>query len=71
MKDLDSADLGQYLTEQGLHEDAVATIVDNRISGELFMDLTGENLKDMFPIVGDRMSVHKILQNIQQVASKL
>lgn len=71
MKDLDSTDLGQYLTEQGLHEDAVATIVDNRISGELFMDLTGEDLKDMFPIVGDRMSVHKILQNIQQVASKL
>jgi len=71
VKDLDSTDLGQYLTEQGLHEDAVATIVDNRISGELFMDLTGEDLKDMFPIVGDRMSVHKILQNIQQVASKL
>jgi len=44
----------------------VATFVDNRISRALFMERT-EDLKEMLPMVGDRMSVQKLLQNIQQV----
>jgi len=44
-----------------LHEDVVAIFVGNRISGELFMEIIEEDLKEMFHIIGDRMSVQKLL----------
>jgi len=65
VEDLTCADLGEYLMHCGCHEDIVATIISNRITGELLMELREEDLKELFPAVGDRMTIRKILSNIR------
>ena len=58
-------DLCSYLERQDLEKEAVDTIRSNRISGAAFLELTPEHLKELFPVVGDRISVNKILQKVK------
>ena len=45
-----SADcLAEYLSAEGVHEDVVAEIIDNRITCALFLDLEEEDLKTWPP----------------------
>lgn len=67
LEDLNCDDLGQYLTDNGCHEEVVSTIISNRINGELLLELQEEDLKEMFPVLGDRMTIRKILDRIRQV----
>ena len=67
VRDFDCDVLGQYLTDQGFHKEVVARFVDNRISGDLLMELVEDDLKAMFPVVGDRMRVGKLLDSIRKV----
>ena len=67
MRDFDCDALGQYLTDQGFHEEVVAKFVDNRISGDLLIELEEDDLKEMFPVVGDKMRVRKLLDDIRKV----
>ena len=58
-------DLCSYLERQDLEKEAVDTIRSNRISGAAFLELTPEHLKELFPVVSDRISVNKILQKVK------
>ena len=59
-----------YLWEQkGFHSDIVTSFNRNRISGATFLDLNDEDLKDLVPVVGDRVNVRKLLIELREVQS--
>ena len=64
VRDFDCDVLGQYLTDQGFHEEVVTRFEDNRICGDLVEE---DDLKEMFPVVGDRMRVRKLWDSIRKV----
>ena len=59
-----------YLLEQkGFHSDVVTNFNRNRISGATFLDLNDEDLKDLVPVIGDRVNVRKLLVESREVQS--
>lgn len=67
MDDFDFDAFGDYLLEKGLHEDVVATIINNRICPETFLDLTESDLKELAPTIGDRIRLRNILEETRKV----
>ena len=64
-KDLSCHDLGEYLMAQGIHENVVAVFNDNRICGKIFMELGEDELREMLPIIGDRLRIRKLLKQVK------
>ncbi len=54
-------DLCHYLVDQKQHADVVSAMQDNRITGNDFLELSKDQLKELFPILGTRMSVARLL----------
>lgn len=65
--DLSCHDLGEYLKDRGIHEDVIAVFNANRICGEAFMELREDDLREMLPVIGDRVRIRKLLDSLQQV----
>ena len=65
-KEQTTEDFTSYLERQGLSSDIVDVITKNRLTAATFLELSSEHLKELFPIVGDRISVSKLLQDIKQ-----
>ena len=63
----DFQEFGEYLLQNGVHEDVVATVVNNRICCETFLDLSESDLKELAPTVGDRIRLRKILEEVRKV----
>lgn len=60
LKDLTVTDLCCYLEEAGVHEDVTRSFIQNRIDSLGFLSLTDDELKELIPVVGDRISVRRI-----------
>ena len=58
---LDCEGFAHFLETKGLHKDIVSVFVDNRICRQAFLALT-EDLKELVPIIGNRVHVREILQ---------
>lgn len=58
-------DLCDYLNSKGLDPEAVDTVKQNRLSGATFLELSKEHLKELFPVVGDRIAVSKLLESLK------
>ena len=65
MEKLDAQEFADFLLERGVHEDAAAAFLSNRISGENFLSISEDDLKDLLPVIGDRITVRKILQEFK------
>ena len=59
----DFQEFGEYLLQNGVHEDVAAT----RICSETFLDLSEWNLKELAPTVGNRIRLKKILEEVRKV----
>ena len=57
--------LYMYLEREGLDSDVIETLRSNKISGSSFLELASEHLKELFPVIGDRIAVHKFLEKIK------
>ena len=64
VSDLSKQELSKYLERQGLEPEVIDTIKRNRISGASFLELKSEHLKELFPVICDRITVNKILQDL-------
>lgn len=64
---LNCEDFGNFLEAEGLHEDIVSTFVGNRICGQVFLALTEDDLKELVPVIGDRVRVREVLQRERKV----
>ena len=55
------------LAERGVHSDVVSCFSDNRISGATFLELSEDDLKDLLPVIGDRVNVRGLLAEAREV----
>ena len=67
VEDLNCEDLAHYLEAKGVHEDVVSTFVRNRICGRTFLALSEEDLKELVPIIGNRVHTRELLQRERKV----
>ena len=64
MDKLSCTELGHLLDEKGLCGVADA-VVDNDISGELLVELTEAEIKEIAPKIGDRVKLRKLISQSQ------
>ena len=64
---LDCVEFSEFLVKEGFHEDVVSAFSSNRICGLTFVQLTEDDLKEMLPVIGDRVRIRKLLSEIRKV----
>lgn len=60
-------DFAEYLLDRGFDLSVVNSFEENRISGDAFLQLTDDDLKELVPLIGVRVNVRKLLQSARQV----
>ena len=60
-------EFSEYLRKRGLHDDLVESIVTNRIDSGTFLSLTENDLKELAPVIGDRVCLRKVLEEAIKV----
>ena len=69
LKLLNCEEFSEFLEEQGAHEDIIASFSSNRISGEAFLNLSEDDLKELLPVIGDRVYIRNLLRNARDKTS--
>ena len=64
----DCEEFSDYLREKGVHCDLIESIVANRIDSGLFISLSESDLKELAPVIGDRICLRKILEEARKVS---
>ena len=64
---LDVEDFSEYLLDRGFDATVVKAFEENRISGDLFVKLTDDDLKELVPLIGVRLGVRELLHSARQV----
>ena len=54
-------ELSEFLMSKELDDDIVETLSRNKIGGKEFIALTGDLLREMFPIIGERLKVKELI----------
>lgn len=62
-------ELKDFLLQKGIDEEVVCDFQRNRVSGQSFVELTEEDLKELVPLVGVRTTIRRILQECQRVST--
>ena len=65
VRDLTCSEFSEYLTREGVHEEVIETFLRNRICGKTFCDLNEEDLKELLPVVGDRVRIRRLLKEVR------
>ena len=65
--ELNVEELSNYLCNKGLHEDVVAAIHDNKITGAIFVCLTKSDLKELAPTIGARITLRNLINKVCKV----
>lgn len=60
-------DFSEFLIREGFHEDVVCAFSSNRICGQTFLLLNEGDLQELLPVIGDRVRIRKLLNEIHQV----
>lgn len=69
VKLLNCEDFTEFLEAEGAHEDVVTSFLNNRISGEAFINLSEEDLKELAPAIGDRVFVRELLRKAREATA--
>ena len=59
-----------FLQQKDLPEDVILTISDNELTGLDFLSLTDEQIKELFPVMGRRLMVLRLLKQAKEVSFK-
>ena len=57
-----------YLLSRGIREEVTEIFQANLINGEAFLYLSEEDLKELLPIIGDRILIRNLLKKLHEVA---
>ena len=60
IKEMDIEEFADLLEEKNMHEYIVETCRQNRVSGAVFIELTQEELKELAPLLADRVALRKL-----------
>ena len=55
----------EFLADR-VDEDVISTIRRHKITGDFFLSLDEDQLVELFPIIGDRMAVRKLINEIKR-----
>ena len=69
LKLLNCEEFSEFLEEQGAHEDIIVFFSSNRISGEAFLNLSEDDLKELLLVIGDRVYIRNLLRNARDKTS--
>ena len=61
------SEFSDFLMKEGFHEDVISSFSSNRICGASFCALTEEDLKELLPVIGDRVRIRRLLQEVKEV----
>lgn len=62
---LSHEEFGDFLLERGFHENVASLFVSQRVSGAGFLKISEDELKELIPIIGDRILVRELLRECQ------
>ena len=66
MEALSVEELCDYLIEkENLDEDLVDILRTNKIKGKTFIRLTEDHIKELFPVVGDRLELAGVVEKMK------
>ena len=65
---MDIIEFCTYLADKNFDEDIVQKFSKNKICGSTFLNLTEDDLKDLLPVIGERVRVRQLLKEAKQVA---
>ena len=60
-------ELVDYLEAKGVSEGVVRNFETNRVSGNAFLRLTEDDLRELAPLIGERTNVRELLKQSKQV----
>ena len=60
-------DLANFLETENVHEDVTSEFIKNRICGQAFLNLSNDDLKELIPVIGDRVCVRGVLEKASKV----
>ena len=60
-------DLANFLETENVHEDVTSAFIKNRICGQAFLNLSNDDLKELIPVIGDRVCVRGVLEKARKV----
>ena len=66
---MDIIEFCTYLEDKNFDEDIVHRFSKNKICGSTFLNLTEDDLKDLLPVIGERVRVRKLLKEARQVCN--
>lgn len=61
---LNVLELGKFLVDHGIEEETVQNFVRNKVCGDTFSKLTQEDLKELVPLIGNRVKVRELMQKV-------
>ena len=64
-------EFAEHLVEEGIEDEVVKTFEENRFSGAVFLQLQEDDLKELVPVIGDRVKVRQLLREATQVGSSV
>lgn len=65
VSELSVNDLAEYLRERGVRSGLVDIFKTNVVNGAAFLQLTEEDLKELVPLVGERVLIRQLLKQSQ------
>ena len=70
VEEFSAIELQEFLqAKQDLAEATLTSLVNNRVTGKVFLDLTNEDLKEVVQPLGDRKALKSIIERYQQPRS--
>ena len=54
-------ELGRFLTNKGIQEEVVDALIENEVTGESFLLLTEQEIKEIAPRIGERVKLRQLI----------
>ena len=61
-------EFGDFLSERGFHVDVISLFVDQHVSVAAFLKISEDDLKELIPIIGDRILIRELLRECQVIS---
>jgi len=70
IEDFSHQQLADYLaTSVGIRSEAVSAFQTNLINGVTFLSMSEDDIKDLLPVIGDRILIRNLLKKLREVDS--
>ena len=64
-------EFAEHLVEEGIDDEVAKSFEENRISGDVFLKLQDDDLKELVPVIGSRVKVRQLLKKATQVGNSV